>query len=123
MGVCASSEKSKTTKSNTGKGKGKRHVAESFRRPSTIMVIDLEGRIKEFRQPIPASSVISDNPDCFLCNSESIYLGTCTPRVPDDEQLRPGQIYFLLPLSQADEPLSLPALCDLAIKASSALPP
>ncbi|KAF7828797.1 STS14 protein-like [Senna tora] len=99
MGTCASSQNSKTTESHTGKGKGQGQgkgggirggVAESFRRPSTIMVIDLEGGIKEFRHPLPASSIVSDNPNCFLCNSESIYLGTCLPRVPDDEQLRPG---------------------------------
>ncbi|XVE87233.1 hypothetical protein DITRI_Ditri18aG0100100 [Diplodiscus trichospermus] len=48
-------------------------------------------------------------------------IGTCVPHVPDDEELQPGQIYFLLPLSQSHKPLSLPDLCSLAIKASSDL--
>ncbi|XP_028763965.1 uncharacterized protein LOC114722176 [Neltuma alba] len=122
MGQCGSSESHKGAKSSGGKGRGRGAVGESFRRPSAIMVMDLEGGFKELKQPVTASSVIADNPNCFLCDSESIYLGTCLPPVPEEELLRPGQIYFLVPLSQAHQPLSLSTLCDLAIKASSALP-
>ncbi|KAI9089146.1 hypothetical protein K1719_029425 [Acacia pycnantha] len=123
MGLCVSSESNKGAKSCEGsKGKGRGASGESFRRPSAIMVMDLEGGFKELKQPVTASSVIADHPNCFLCNSESIYLGTCLPPVPEEEELRPGQIYFVLPLSQLHQPLSLSALCDLAIKAASALP-
>ncbi|KAJ0077633.1 hypothetical protein Patl1_36309 [Pistacia atlantica] len=45
-----------------------------------------------------------------------------SPISPGEEQLQPGQIYFLLPLSKSQEPLTLQDLCSLAIKASSALP-
>ncbi|KAI4327531.1 hypothetical protein L6164_019980 [Bauhinia variegata] len=121
MGVAASSH-SQSRMDKRDRDVTRRPAAQgSFRRPSTIMVIDLEGRIKEFKQAIEAKLIISQNPNCFLCNSESMYIGTSIPRVPDEEVLRPGQIYFLIPLSQANKPLSLPALCDLAIKASSAL--
>ncbi|XP_054775933.1 uncharacterized protein LOC129284467 [Prosopis cineraria] len=122
MGQCGSSQSHKGAKSCRGQGKGGGIAEGSFRRPSAIMVMDLEGGFKELKQPVTARSVIADNPNCFLCNSESIYLGTCLPPVPEEEQLRPGRIYFLVPLSQAHQPLSLSALCDLAIKAASALP-
>ncbi|KHN42032.1 hypothetical protein glysoja_003772 [Glycine soja] len=51
-----------------------------------------------------------------------VHIGTCMPRVPDEEELLAGRIYFLVPLSHSDTPLSLPLLCDLAVKAGSALP-
>ncbi|KAH0977700.1 hypothetical protein GBA52_027419 [Prunus armeniaca] len=50
-----------------------------------------------------------------------MYVGSCAPQVPKDEELRLGQIYFLMPLSQSKSPLSLQDLCSLAIKASAAL--
>ncbi|KAK7309249.1 hypothetical protein RJT34_05819 [Clitoria ternatea] len=127
MGVCASSPHSSssfipktTTESSVRKGAAPR-ASESFRRPSSIMVMDMLGGIKEFKQPIPASAVLSENPNCFLCNSESMYIGTCMPRLPDHDHLLPGRIYFLVPLSLSHSPLSLTLLCDLAVKASSAL--
>lgn len=86
------------------------------------MVMDMVGRINEYKQPIPARNVLSENPHYYLCNSESVHIGTCMPRVPDEEELLAGRIYFLVPLSHSDTPLSLPLLCDLAVKAGSALP-
>ncbi|CAL0331833.1 unnamed protein product [Lupinus luteus] len=119
MGACVSSLNSTPATKTTAKPKAR--DAESFRRASTIMVMDMKGEIMEYMHPIPASHVISDNPAFFLCNSESLYIGTCMPRVPDEEELLPGRIYFLVPLSQSHNPLSLTLLCDLAIKASYAL--
>ncbi|OVA05199.1 Protein of unknown function DUF4228 [Macleaya cordata] len=50
-----------------------------------------------------------------------MYLDTYLPHVAETEELQLGQIYFLLPLSQSQNPLSLSELCALAIKASTAL--
>uniref|UniRef100_A0A368UIM9 SCP domain-containing protein n=1 Tax=Glycine max TaxID=3847 RepID=A0A368UIM9_SOYBN len=124
MGACASSPSAKTTAAsvNKGGGGGGAPASESFRRPSSIMVMDMLGRINEYKQPIPARNVLSENPHFYLCNSETVHIGTCMPRVPDEEELLPGRIYFLVPLSHSDSPLSLPLLCDLAVKAGSALP-
>ncbi|GMI76919.1 hypothetical protein like AT3G50800 [Hibiscus trionum] len=81
----------------------------------------MEGRVQELKQSIQAKNIISRNPNCFLCSSESIGIGTCMPQLPDDEELQPGRIYFLLPVSYSHKPVSLPDLCALAIKASSSL--
>ncbi|KAL1354751.1 hypothetical protein HN51_006809 [Arachis hypogaea] len=134
MGACASSHshskfpttpsktKAPSSSSLTASKRRDAGVFESFRRPSSIMVMDMEGKgIREYPRPIPASHVVSETPGCFLCNSESLHVGTCMPRVPDDEDLLPGRIYFLVPASKSREPLTLPLLCDLAVKASSAL--
>ncbi|KAK8613763.1 hypothetical protein V6N13_101519 [Hibiscus sabdariffa] len=61
------------------------------------------------------------NPNCFLCNSELMYVDSRLPHVPEDEQLQPDQIYFLMPLSKSQATLSLQELCSLAIKASEPL--
>ncbi|KAK7307583.1 hypothetical protein VNO77_40778 [Canavalia gladiata] len=121
MGVCASSPSATTKTISAGRKGGVGRRSQSFRGPSSIVVMDMVGGSKEYRQPIPASLVLSENPSCYLCNSESMYIGTCMPRVPDEEYLLPGRIYFLVPLFHSHSPLSLPLLCDLAVKTSSAL--
>ncbi|KAK7406619.1 hypothetical protein VNO78_08248 [Psophocarpus tetragonolobus] len=121
MGACTSYPYAKTTAGSVKSGGGGAPASESFRRASSIMVMDMVGRIKEYKQAIPAKTVLSENPHCYLCNSESVHIGTCMPRVPDEEDLLPGRIYFLIPLSYSHSPLSLPLLCDLAVKAGSAL--
>ncbi|KAE8695187.1 hypothetical protein F3Y22_tig00110733pilonHSYRG00395 [Hibiscus syriacus] len=112
MGACASStSNSKSEKAGGGGARGSWTAAK---------VVDMNGGVQELKQPIQAKKIISQNPNCFLCSSESMSIGTCVPQVPDDEELQPGKIYFLMPLSHSHIPLSLPDLCALAIKASSA---
>ncbi|KAM7250587.1 hypothetical protein ACFE04_022470 [Oxalis oulophora] len=93
-------------------------------RPQQITIIHVDenkGKVEELKQPIKAEYLVTQNPNYFICSSESMSIGTCPPRVCDDEELQLGQIYFMLPKSRANEPLSLPDLCGLAIKASSAV--
>uniref|UniRef100_A0A7C8YQ89 Uncharacterized protein n=1 Tax=Opuntia streptacantha TaxID=393608 RepID=A0A7C8YQ89_OPUST len=89
-------------------------------RPS-IMVVHSDGRLEEFNQPIRASHILSQHPNSFLCSSESMYVDSIVPQIPEDEELELGQIYFLLPMSQSHKVLTLQDLCGLAIKASLAL--
>ncbi|XVF15679.1 hypothetical protein REPUB_Repub09cG0175900 [Reevesia pubescens] len=116
MGGCASST------SNSKSGKAVVGGSSTIKIPSTAAkVVHIDGRVQEFMQPIQAKNIICQNPNCFLCSSESMSIGSSVPQVADDEELQPGTIYFLLPVSQSDKPLSLPDLCSLAIKASSGL--
>lgn len=89
--------------------------------PATANIIHLDGRLQEFKQPIKAIDILSQNPNCFLCSSESMFIGSQVPRLPEDEELQVGQIYFLMPLSKLQATLTLQELCSLAIKASSAI--
>ncbi|GFS41190.1 hypothetical protein Acr_00g0072920 [Actinidia rufa] len=50
-----------------------------------------------------------------------MFLGSHAPHVTDGEELHLGQIYFVMPISKSETPLSLQDLCALAIKASAAL--
>ncbi|GMJ06979.1 hypothetical protein HRI_004367100 [Hibiscus trionum] len=109
MGICLSSRYSMMKSENLS------------RPPPTTKIIHPDGKLQEFRQPIRASLILSRNPNCFLSNSELMYVDSRLPHVPEDEQLQPDQIYFLLPLSKSQATLSLQELCLLAIKASEPL--
>ncbi|KAF5194734.1 Hth-type transcriptional regulator [Thalictrum thalictroides] len=114
MGICASS---KTTRSSREGRRRRGAITWS----STVKVIHLDGRLQEFTEPIKVGHILSKNPSCFLCNSETMYIDSLVPHVPYASELQLGQIYFLMPLSQSSVPLSLTDLCDLAIKAGQAL--
>ncbi|XP_021275319.1 uncharacterized protein LOC110410065 [Herrania umbratica] len=121
MGACASSTSNPKSGRPVGAGGGEGSSTIGRSSTTSAKVVHIDGHVQEFGQPIQAKGVVSQNPNCFLCSSESMSVGTCVPRLPDDEELQSGQIYFLLPLSQSDKPLSLPDLCSLAIKASSGI--
>ena len=89
--------------------------------PPTAKVINLDGKLEEFLFPIKAGLILSQNPNCFLCNSETMFINSVAPPVADNEELQLGQIYFLIPLSKSQTPLSLQDLCVLAVKASAAV--
>ncbi|PON43655.1 hypothetical protein TorRG33x02_333360 [Trema orientale] len=113
MGICASSQILYTTNYKAGRMR--------LKGPVTAQIIHLDGRLEELKQPLKAAQVLSRTPNCFLCSSESMFIGAHPPQLGPDDYLQLGQIYFLLPLSHSRAPLSLPDLCALAIKASSAL--
>ncbi|KAB1207216.1 hypothetical protein CJ030_MR7G011537 [Morella rubra] len=108
MGICASSEYT-------------RKDAIALNLPFTSKLIHLDGTLQEFRHPVKAGHVLSQNPNCFLCNSESMYINSQVPHIPANEELHLGQIYFLMPLPRSHVPLSLQDLCQLAVKAHAAL--
>ncbi|KAI3509558.1 hypothetical protein L1887_24928 [Cichorium endivia] len=113
MGMCASIQSTK-----------KRETMLITNGPSsTVKVVhSLDGNLQEFRHPITAGHVLAEHPNTFfLCNSEEMLIDSHVPHVPDDEELQLGQIYFLMPISMANHPLSLQELCVLATTASSAL--
>ncbi|EXB96692.1 hypothetical protein L484_011732 [Morus notabilis] len=124
MGICASSETQSKRSRRDERRPSSSSITDRIRRvprSSSKVIHAVDGRLQEYKPPIQAKHVTSKYQSCFLSSSESMSIGTCVPRVPDDEDLQPGQIYFLFPESQAQKPLSLPDLCSLAIKASSAL--
>ena len=116
MGACSSTQNTKTLKAY-GEGRG---GGDGVKAKARVIHVDGD-QIQEFKQPIRARNITSQNPGCFICNSESMFIGSCVPQLPEEELLQPGQIYFLMPISRARIPLSLSDLCALAIKASSTL--
>ncbi|GMH14750.1 hypothetical protein Nepgr_016591 [Nepenthes gracilis] len=138
MGGCASSL-SQTAKKAEGKASQARRTLQPFSssrrrnsgdnnsqkdKPSvlhTVKVVDMDGRVQEYKPQISAEQVMSQNPNRFLCSWETMLIDSCAQPVPDQEGLQPGHLYFLMPATRTNWPLSLEDLCDLAIKASSNL--
>ncbi|KAI3675213.1 hypothetical protein L1987_84799 [Smallanthus sonchifolius] len=114
MGTCASIQYS-----------GNRGTLLIGNRTSTTakVIHSIDGRLQEFRQPVKAGNVLSGHqPESFfLCSAEDMFVNCHVPHVLGDEDLQPGQIYFVMPMSKSYGPISLHELCLLAIKASSAL--
>ncbi|KAI4295574.1 hypothetical protein L6164_035607 [Bauhinia variegata] len=86
-----------------------------------VNIIHLDGRLEQLEEKKKAGHVLSENPDCFLCCSESMFVGSLRPHVNPSEKLQLDHIYFLMPLSKSHMPLSLQDLCALAVKADAAL--
>ncbi|XP_071697611.1 uncharacterized protein [Rutidosis leptorrhynchoides] len=88
-----------------------------------IIISSIDGNLREFHQPIKTRQVLSRHPNnnFFLWSSEHMFVNHPVPHVPEDEDLQPSQIYFLMPVSKSCKPLSLHELCSLAIKASLAI--
>nr|XP_043620037.1 uncharacterized protein LOC122591873 [Erigeron canadensis] len=120
MGICASIQSSKNQQTFLITNGPK-----SSSTTTTKVINSIDGKLQEYRQPIKARHVLSDqlpnNTNYFLCNSEDMFVNCHVPHVPEDEDLQLGQIYFLMPVSKSLKPISLQELCVLAIKASLAL--
>ncbi|XP_054778082.1 uncharacterized protein LOC129286071 [Prosopis cineraria] len=87
----------------------------------TVNLVHFDGKLQQWKQPLKAEHVLSQNPNCFICSSDSMYIGSLLPHVAPSEELQVGQIYFLMPLSKSHIPLSLQELGALAIEAHAAL--
>jgi hypothetical protein len=58
---------------------------------------------------------------CFLCSADGLELGSAVAAVAGDEELQPGQLYFVLPAGMRRRPLQAEEMAALAIRASAAL--
>ncbi|XP_003559921.1 uncharacterized protein LOC100825662 [Brachypodium distachyon] len=58
---------------------------------------------------------------CFLCSADGLELGGAVAAVAGDEELQPGQLYFVLPAAMRRRPLQAEEMAALAVRASAAL--
>ncbi|WOK99606.1 hypothetical protein Cni_G08318 [Canna indica] len=87
----------------------------------TVKVIRADGKVEEYEAAVLAGHVVARSPGFYVCSVEAMEVGARPPVVAEGEELQPGQLYFLLPISYSRRPLSLPDLCLFAAKASTAL--
>lgn len=97
--------------------------------PAPALVIAADGSLREFAPaPLPAS--VSDalaganaaaDGRFFVCSSDALCFDSDVPALGADELLRPGQIYFVLPVAMLGRPLSSAGMAALAARASEAL--
>ncbi|XP_042494338.1 uncharacterized protein LOC122073775 [Macadamia integrifolia] len=90
--------------------------------PSTAKVISVNGNLREYPIPVTVSQVLEiESSSCFLSNSDSLFFDDYIPALDSFEELKAGQIYFVLPTSRLQYRLSAPDMAALAVKASTAL--
>ncbi|KAL5715088.1 hypothetical protein ACHQM5_016966 [Ranunculus cassubicifolius] len=88
---------------------------------STIKLVLHDGTLQEFSYPVNVSQALQKNPGCFICNADEMDFNNFVTAIHGDEDLQPGQLYFVLPLSRLKYPLQAEEIAALAVKASSAL--
>ncbi|KAK8710376.1 hypothetical protein V6N13_145701 [Hibiscus sabdariffa] len=89
-------------------------------RVATAKLILHDGRLQEFSYPVKVSYVLQMNPMCFLCNADEMDFDHVVSAIDEDQELRPGQLYFALPLTWLNHPLQPQVMAALAVKATSA---
>lgn len=104
-------------------------LSSSVKSPAapTAKVISVNGNLLEYPAPILVSQVLShaqassSSSDDFLCNSDGLYYDQPIPALDSEDQLHANYIYFVLPASKLESPLSASDMAALAVKASLAL--
>lgn len=89
---------------------------------STAKVIAEDGRLLEFAAPVKVFQVLLKSPGSFfVCDADDMDFEDYVREVGEEDELRPGQIYFVLPRSMLLRRLHSEEMAALAVKASAAL--
>ncbi|XP_010913819.1 uncharacterized protein [Elaeis guineensis] len=94
----------------------------SYSSQPTAKVVAVDGSLKEYSAPVPASDILGeDGRSFFICSADRLYFDSYVPALGADERLQLDQIYFVLPNAKLEYPLTGLEMAALAAKASSAL--
>ncbi|CAJ1942655.1 unnamed protein product [Sphenostylis stenocarpa] len=88
---------------------------------ATAKVVVHDGRMEEFSYPVKVSYLLQLYPACFICDSDEITFDDVVTPVHHDHELKPGQLYFALPLNHLKRHLLPHEMAALAVTATSAL--
>ncbi|KAM3192602.1 hypothetical protein ACQJBY_069674 [Aegilops geniculata] len=112
----------------SGLSRNHRSSVAPQQQPSSARVIAADGSLTDFAtassSPVSVSDVLAaDNAgdSFFLCSSDALYFDEDVPALGGGELLRPGQIYFVLPVAMLGRPLSSAEMAAMAVRASEAL--
>ncbi|XP_042400793.1 uncharacterized protein LOC121990790 [Zingiber officinale] len=89
----------------------------------TAKVVTANGSLLEYPAETKVRDVLSGQriSNSFICSSDELYCNAKIPALAATDSLRPGHLYFLLPLSKLEYPLSGSDMAALAVRASVAL--
>ncbi|XP_066399689.1 uncharacterized protein [Miscanthus floridulus] len=100
----------------------------------TAKVVDLDGSMAQFAAPVTAHEALTatataggggaappSSPPRFLCCSDALDFDAPVTALAAHDALRPGQLYFALPMPMLGRPLSAQDMAALAVKACAAL--
>ncbi|XP_074573659.1 uncharacterized protein LOC141830078 [Curcuma longa] len=89
---------------------------------TAIVVVLPDGGLREYQRPVTAGGVLGkDGVRFFVCDADNMEIEASAPEVRAAEELRQGQLYFVLPRAMLRRPLQAEDLAALAVKASAAL--
>uniref|UniRef100_A0ACD5UYF5 Uncharacterized protein n=1 Tax=Avena sativa TaxID=4498 RepID=A0ACD5UYF5_AVESA len=92
---------------------------------STAMVLLPTGELREYTPTATAARVLEDSVDAgagwFLCDADAVGFEGAVSAMGKGEELRPGQIYFVLPAEARRNGLRREDIASLAVRASEAL--
>ncbi|KAM0857094.1 hypothetical protein ACQ4PT_048710 [Festuca glaucescens] len=86
---------------------------------ATARVVLPSGELREYSEPATAAVALEEG--WFLCDADEMGLQGSVAAVAGADELRPGQIYFVLPAEMLRRTLTLEEVAALAVKASAAL--
>ncbi|XP_057838477.1 uncharacterized protein LOC131048524 [Cryptomeria japonica] len=84
--------------------------------PQRVRIVDMSGQVEEFSTAVKVKQVLQNHPRHFLCFSRDLYAIKNGRLLPAEEDLRLGDIYFVLPISILDSDLSPQNLAALAAR-------
>lgn len=89
---------------------------------ATAKVVLPDGVLREYARPVAAAGVLGKDAACFfVCDADEMEIDGFVSAVPADEELSPGQLYFVLPRSTLSYRLRAEEIAALAVKARVAL--
>ncbi|KAG8098087.1 hypothetical protein GUJ93_ZPchr0013g35461 [Zizania palustris] len=118
MGACNSCEATAVAAVNGSLAAGEATAAR---------VVLADGALRRFpggtraSQAVKAAGGAPSSSSCFLCSADELELGGAVTAVLPDEELQPGQLYFVLPAAMRRRPLQAAEMAALAVRASAAL--
>uniref|UniRef100_A0ACD5XMV1 Uncharacterized protein n=1 Tax=Avena sativa TaxID=4498 RepID=A0ACD5XMV1_AVESA len=90
---------------------------------ATAKVVHVDGSVARYATPVTAREALGDaannSASTFLCSSDELRFDTPARALAPEEALRPGWLYFMLPVSMLRRPLSGQEMAALAVKASN----
>ena len=88
--------------------------------PAAILIL-MDGSYIQISRPVKAEQILTESPGHFICNSDGLYIGQKMCELLPCQELRLGQIYFLIPRRKLQFAVSESDLGCLLYKANAAL--
>ncbi|KAM0846976.1 hypothetical protein ACQ4PT_055319 [Festuca glaucescens] len=121
MGACNSCEATAVAAVTGGAAVGEATVARVVLADGELQRFPGGTRASHALKAAAAAAAGGAGGACFMCSADGLELGGAVAAVAPDEELQPGQLYFVLPAVMRRRPLRAEEMAALAIRASAAL--
>ncbi|GLJ46354.1 hypothetical protein SUGI_0977120 [Cryptomeria japonica] len=88
---------------------------------NTVKVLAFNGGLQEFHTEMKVAEIMLENPQHFVCHSDSLEVGRRINALSADNDLELGHLYLVLPMSKLQRVLSGSEMASIAFRANSAM--